>query len=61
MDRDVSTLQEHELRSVRAHKEQDFTRWLAEHIEWLGSALAIELEDWKATVSREGLRISTKY
>jgi len=45
MDRDVSTLHEHELRSVWAHEEQDFTRWLTEHIEWLGSALGIELED----------------
>ena len=45
MERDIGDIEEHELRSVWAHEERDFTRWLAENIERLGEALGIEIED----------------
>lgn len=48
MDRNIATIQEHELRSVWEHEERDFTRWLTENIELLGSTLGIELEDARA-------------
>lgn len=45
MDQDIAEIREHELRSVWENEERDFTRWLTENIELLGSALGIELED----------------
>lgn len=41
----IARIEEHELRTVWANEERDFTRWLAENIELLGSELGIELED----------------
>jgi hypothetical protein len=51
MDRDISEIQEHDLRSVWQNEERDFTRWLTENIELLGSALGIEIEDARAEES----------
>jgi hypothetical protein len=48
MDKNIATIQEHELRSIWEHEERDFTRWLTENIQLLGSALGIELEDARA-------------
>lgn len=48
MDRDVARIREHELRSVWEHEERDFTQWLTENIDLLGSTLGIELEDARA-------------
>lgn len=45
MDEHIARIEEHELRTVWEHEERDFTRWLAENIELLGSELGIELED----------------
>ena len=51
MDRNISEIQEHDLRSVWQNEERDFTRWLTENIELLGSALGIEIEDARAEES----------
>lgn len=51
MDRNISKIQDHELRSVWQNEEKDFTRWLAENIELLGTALGIEIEDARAEES----------
>lgn len=48
MERQITTIEEHELRSVWAHEERDFTRWLTDNIELLGAAIGIELEDPRA-------------
>ncbi|WP_049980272.1 DUF4268 domain-containing protein [Halolamina rubra] len=48
MDHDIKDIQEHELRSVWKHEEQDFTRWLTANIQLLASALGVELEDARA-------------
>lgn len=48
MERNIAKIQEHELRSVWEHEDRDFTRWLSENIQLLGSALGIELEDARA-------------
>lgn len=48
MDQNITKIQEHDLRSVWEHEERDFTRWLTENIELLGSTLGIELEDARA-------------
>ncbi|QKY21836.1 DUF4268 domain-containing protein (plasmid) [Halolamina sp. CBA1230] len=51
MDRNIAQIQEHELRSIWEHEERDFTRWLTENIQTLGSTLGIELEDARAEES----------
>lgn len=48
MERDIAKIQEHELRSIWEHEERDFTRWLTDNIQLLGSALGVELEDARA-------------
>lgn len=48
MEPNFSQIQEHELRSVWQHEERDFTRWLTDNIELLGSAIGIEIEDASA-------------
>ncbi len=45
MDRNIAQIQEHGLRTVWEHEERDFTIWLTENIELLGTTLGIELED----------------
>ncbi|WP_144902200.1 DUF4268 domain-containing protein [Halobellus captivus] len=45
MERDIAKIQEHNLRSVWANEERDFTRWLRENVNLLGAELGIELED----------------
>lgn len=45
MDRDIARIREHKLRSVWENEERDFTRWLTENVDLLGSALGIEIED----------------
>lgn len=45
MDPEIASIEEHELRSVWAHEEQDFTRWLTDNIDLLAAALGIEIED----------------
>lgn len=49
MNEDITSIEEHELRSVWPHEEQDFTVWLANNIDLLTAELGIEVED----VSRE--------
>lgn len=51
MDGNIAEIQEHDLRSVWQNEERDFTRWLVENIELLGSALGIEIEDARAEES----------
>jgi hypothetical protein len=48
MDKKIDTIEEHELRSIWEHEAHDFTRWLTQNIELLGSTLGIELEDARA-------------
>ena len=48
MNRGIAEIREHDLRSVWQNEERDFTRWLAENIDLLGSALGIEIEDAQA-------------
>jgi len=48
MDRNISRIQEHGLRSVWENEERDFTRWLTENIDLLASELGIEIEDARA-------------
>ena len=48
MDWNVSRIREHNLRSVWENEERDFTRWLTENIDLLGSELGIEIEDARA-------------
>ena len=48
MDRNVSRIREHDLRSVWENEERDFTRWLTENIDLLASELGIEIEDARA-------------
>lgn len=48
MDGHIAQIQEHELRSIWEHEERDFTQWLIQNIDLLGSALGIELEDARA-------------
>lgn len=45
MNEDVADVEEHELRSVWPHEEQDFTVWLTNNIELLTSEIGIEIED----------------
>lgn len=45
MDEDIAQVQEHDLRTVWANEEYDFTQWLAKNIGLLGSELGIEIED----------------
>lgn len=51
MDQPISKIQEHELRSIWANEERDFTRWLVDNIELLGSEIGIELEDARSEES----------
>ena len=48
MDRNVSRIHEHDLRSVWENEERDFTKWLTENIDLLASELGIEIEDARA-------------
>ena len=45
MDPHISEIQEHTLRSVWAHEEHHFTKWLRDNIDLLGAELGIEIED----------------
>lgn len=49
MSKDITSIEEHELRSVWPHEEQDFTVWLTNNIDLLTSEIGIEIED----ISRE--------
>ncbi len=45
MDSQIGRVQEHDLRTVWANEERDFTRWLSANVELLGSELGLEIED----------------
>lgn len=45
MDPHIFEIQEHTLRSVWAHEEHHFTKWLRDNIDLLGAELGIEIED----------------
>lgn len=49
MSQDITGIEEHELRSVWPHEEQDFTVWLMNNIDLLTTEIGIEVED----ISRE--------
>ena len=51
MSTEIHSLRPMNLRDVWPHEAHDFTPWLAEHLDWLGDALGLELELVRTEVS----------